>query len=1584
MSSDVDYPQGCLPIENSTNVSQQIERLRKLAACLYDCKENKDEEVKSPTRFARLFQHLSQSCFLDNSNPDFRLHLSLCLAHILRVFLPEVPTPTAIELKNVYIHIFRTLRGLGEITTDSPKFKHFFNLVEAIKVILHPISEMQDFDEKESIPVVRTLFREILGLTCGKGWNKNVKDNKKEGSSDEEPIEENKEDEDEEDKNIVEKVREALVTIGRKALGELDYVPAEVLDVIFYHIASPQRTNFPEARNLAESIIYSCMQIDAEPTTEEKTNPLTASIRNAMTTAAKEGKLPEEYEMTGSDSRSKFFDILRVLHFISTKLVSGATEELNFWLQSDNAQYRLEAVKIVGYCTRDRHCQFGMDSSDATWTAFLNAAKDQESSVRKEFVTQSKSVLVSNHSHLRGQIINCLLRLSKDPQDEVRLNVVQAVTEVSKSKLEAISDKLLKLCAERMKDKKPNVRNESIKLMMDLYHHVMTSKPQKFYSKDSLINHQDTDDTTLPYTESDKECVRFIPNAVFNVYRLTQRTPAYLDSRLIIERYVQKNFIPYEIDPKERMKIMADMYRNLDDIGCLMFGDIVNRSSQLRRAIMGILSGLGKYHSDSPSEFSAQMKDRIRRIIQIFPDASNLEKAMMTFINTLSENSNVFDLVKKMMGDCYISKENADDTLTVRRSVDAKLKSKLQQTSFRQFLDRVIPLSFDSPAAKELIHLVSETVCAKIDLKNWAQGCFERDLGLLKLFSEYFAHVFADKDIVEEIRSKILTTDEPRAVEVALHALSKIFQNSNFKTRMEDESIRREKWFLSISKNLKELVTRSDPELRRSCKLATRLLAGLLGKDKAVEFFDGEFDTLLYRLDLETPGCANSFQVLAEIFRTDIPHYFSRIMEILESDKIGPLIMTSPQHDEEDPIEFNDLIHFEKQPSPKYTSAKVYAAKFAAKVLSSCSLVIDPVDKQDMERVGQKFIDLSSEIIDKNGDLGGRQCDLEKARLRSTAAACLLKLATIITWRTKMHTGLYKNMSYMITDEAYCVRLYYALHIKKGLGRRLPIEFAACYGLINLGLVEEEGENKLEGFKTICMNQAHQSFVERNDEKANILNLQGAQRTMFCAETVVAYVVWLLANYGKLEKLEGNADKNDSEDTLALKASNVNLLSELQESLWLVIDMLKIAKCNMQKVWKYFEKLKTCGDKSMRSDGRVSTAQLREHNKKIWAICDLGISMMLYRAKLQMEDQESNDTGFNLQFFYVCNVKDKADPSNVYAPDVLINSEKQRNGRLPKPGHAYQVTDITAEFSPPPQSNETNVSNSSKNASKRGAANTSTTKSRKVGGKKNRRSGASKASDDAEDDSVIKSPPASKKTRSKRGVYDPPEEEDDEMEIIPLPKRRGAPPVTFVPSSSSSNGNTSKNGTSSPNKSNSRKAKGRQNSKQETEIESSSDEEETEKANGVSLDNLVISPILNESSGRARRSARTIAATATITASTPLVPPKAKNMKRKRSDFVPEEGDMDYEDPPIASSPSPKKRTSARIAPSTPTTKKEASATAAKKPASSKFSKKSPAKTNGTSPKKNKYGLPMEEEEEEQTASTSRQSVRTRARLSKK
>lgn len=1462
------------------------------------------------------------------------------------------------------------MRGLGDVTQDSPKFKNYFSLVETMEKIIPPIIEMKDHDDKEATPVFRALIKDILAIPCGKGWNQNLKKEARLLK-----IQENDDDsmnDDEEDENAAEKIRKSLIQIATTVITNLDFVQNECLDVLFYHIINPQRSNFAEARALAEDIIRSC--------SDNESDTLANSIRSTMTAAAKEGKLPEEFELTGSSNRSKFFEVLRYLHYVSFDLVSGAIQELKFWLQSENEQYRKEAVTVVGMLTRDKHCQFGMDSNDPTWSAFLNASIDQDDSVRHEFVQQSKDILISNHSHLRGQIINSLLRLSVDLNDDIRRDVVTGVTEVAKTKLEVISDKMLKACAERMKDKKPKVRIQAIKRLMDLYNHVMTSSPQPFFSKDGSCAPKDSKEATLSYTESEKESVRFISTAVFNVYRLTQRLPAYHDARAIIERYFQLYLVPYKVEPKLRVRLMADLFRNLDDIGCMLFGDIINRSSQLRRAMIGILSQVGQF-TEMTTQSSAQLKERIRRICQIFPDAQILEKNMMVFVNQMAENDETFNLVKKLMSESYTSEENARTAGALQAIMEKKISSKAQQTVFRHFIDRIVPLSFDVPTAKEIIHLVSDTVCAKVDLKKWAENCFEKDLSLLKIFTDNFGYLFADEQIIEEIRSKILASEEPIAIEAALHVLSKIFANSHFRNKLENEATHKEKWFLLLGKDLKDLVMREEPELRRSCKLATRLLSFILGKEKVIEFFDDQIEQLISRLYIESQGAANAFQVLGEIFRCDISYYLPQVMDVVESEKIGPMILTSSMHGNDDPVEFNELMHIEKQPWPKYAMAKVYAAKFATKVLTVYPLIPSTEDKRRMEKAAQNFIDLLSEIIEKKGDLGGKQCDLEQARLRATASGCLLKLASVITYRTKLNTHIFKNMSYIITDEAYCVRLYYALHVKKGLSKnRLPIEFAACYGLVNLGLSEEDGENKMDGFKTICMNQAQQAFGERNDNQATLLKLEGPQRAIFCSESVIAYVVWLLANYDKLEKVEGNANRNDSSEELEIKVANVNLLSELQESLWLVIDSLKIAKCNMQKVWKVLEKLKTCGDKSMRSDSSLSTTRLREHNEKLWVLCDLGITMMLYRAKLQMEDQEAKEAGFNLQFFYVCSPKDKADPSNVYAPDVLINDEKNRNGRIPKPGRVFHVSDLTSEFTPPPQGNESTGSNSSKNASrranvtgtgrKRGGAGTKTTK---------RKSGGSKISDDEGDSMDVKSP-AVKKTRSKRGEYDLPDEEDEEMEVIPLPKRRGAAPDSTI-ASSSSNGSILKNGSGpSPKKRNSRgSVKGRQNSTKEAEIDVDSDEEMeeiTEKRDNVSLDNLIISPILDESSGRTRRSARTIAATATITSSTPLVPTKPKITKRKRSEAVVEE--VEDEEPEIndKKSPSPKKRVSGRRSAPTPTKNSKKAPVSPKKKTLIK-------ETNGVSPKKNKYGLPMEEDDDS-IGKTPKPTARTSRRLSKK
>lgn len=224
---------------------------------------------------------------------------------------------------------------------------------------------MSTQDEQVMTVVLRALVKNILAATCGKGWRRNVENEANKAgrtgrSSDSDEIDE----EDDEDDNAILKVKNMLLNIAVTALNEAERVPNEVLDVFFHHIIDPQRTNFKEANALAMEIIATCM---------ENEGSLPLSIREVMGTAVKEAQLPDEFEMTGSNSRHKYFELLRRLHRISPDLVCPAVSELNFWLQSENETYRREAVTIVGLITQLNNCRLGMDSNDVTWSAFLNA-----------------------------------------------------------------------------------------------------------------------------------------------------------------------------------------------------------------------------------------------------------------------------------------------------------------------------------------------------------------------------------------------------------------------------------------------------------------------------------------------------------------------------------------------------------------------------------------------------------------------------------------------------------------------------------------------------------------------------------------------------------------------------------------------------------------------------------------------------------------------------------------------------------------------------------------------------------------------------------------------------------------------------------------------------------------------------------------------------------------------------------------------------------------------------------------------------------------------------------------------------------
>lgn len=96
-----------------------------------------------------------------------------------------------------------------------------------------------------------------------------------------------------------------------------------------------------------------------------------------------------------------------------------------------------------------------------------------------------------------------------------------------------------------------------------------------------------------------------------------------------------------------------------------MFGDYIIRSSQLRRAMIGILCLVSQAAEQS---MEGQLKERIHRIAQIFPDAALLEKLLFHFVNMMAEDEKMFSGVKRLVADNYTSSEINSASVSIERS----------------------------------------------------------------------------------------------------------------------------------------------------------------------------------------------------------------------------------------------------------------------------------------------------------------------------------------------------------------------------------------------------------------------------------------------------------------------------------------------------------------------------------------------------------------------------------------------------------------------------------------------------------------------------------------------------------------------------------------------------------------------------------------------------------------------------------------------------------------------------------------------------------------------------------------------------
>ncbi|ETN73740.1 HEAT repeat protein [Necator americanus] len=586
MKEDVEYPPNCSPIPCSSGNGELVKRLKVLSEALQVSDTN--DESGRPDRYRTLICHLAKSCFLENDCKDVQIWLACCLADILRVFAPSVPFGDPSQLKDVLLFIVRTLKGLESPT--NPLFRRYFYLLENLNVVSTLVLALE-LPPTDASQVIRMLLKTSMEVANSKDWKSGVRATSDDGST--------TEDDDDERSESRDKIIGLLIGIISKLLRDVDQVSAEVLDVLFFYLINPQKLNSRESYNMSRQII------------QESQTSLEAVIQLLLTQSLLAGSLPEECEMVGS-GRKKLHDVILELHEVAPELIAPVLPQLSSSLLAKDDNQRLLATKLVGKLASNDRSRF-YEEHPKLWKNYMKRTPHPMSEMCVPGIPMRYCCVTVNSegkSHvsistayfgiaeevnrvINDDVLAALSSLTRDLDDGVRLTAVLCIIETARKKLEAVNESLITACCDRMRDKKPKIRQEAITKLLHLYFKVIMGDE---------------------HTASEVAAVAVIPKKALGLYMLASMT----EEKSLIERYFSSYIIPYKMEMKRRIRSMVDLFCKLDNLEMQVFTEIVSRSSSHRRILREMLQIISR-------QAVAELQSKIQRISSTHHDPAGVD-----------------------------------------------------------------------------------------------------------------------------------------------------------------------------------------------------------------------------------------------------------------------------------------------------------------------------------------------------------------------------------------------------------------------------------------------------------------------------------------------------------------------------------------------------------------------------------------------------------------------------------------------------------------------------------------------------------------------------------------------------------------------------------------------------------------------------------------------------------------------------------------------------------------------------------------------------------------------------------------------
>ncbi|CAG9538208.1 unnamed protein product [Cercopithifilaria johnstoni] len=984
------------------------------------------------------------------------------------------------------------------------------------------------------------------------------------------------------EKNADEHIQGMLMGICSKLIQGVDQISNIVLDAIFFFIVQPQKINNREAYVMARDLIR---------TNQTTLEPYVALLlKRGLETG-----ILDECELI---SQKKLYDLICELHKIAPEMISSVLPILVNQMHSEDAVVRREAVRLFGNLFGDPNSRMAEDEPEV-WNEYMKRFADVNEEIRRICTRNAEDILVF-HPELRGQVTDAVILRCQDLDENVRLEVFTMVQGLAKRKFEALSERLLIHVIDRIRDKKVRVRHAVIRGLSHLH--------RSIFSNDELTN-------------LERSSVSNIFSAIMNHYY-----QPLLEDRLLTEKIFVLNLIPYKLDEGKRMKILVDIFLNMNNYAIKPLEQILMKQSFQRRLLRNLVKLIEQ--SVEPQK-GKTIDDVIRGIVECNPEPAKFSLVFRQFMTHLTNDKQILLSLKYITGKEYTCQKIESAVVEIlQRLRDYKVSMECLD-AVRCLFECCSPLQFDGTAVSVLVDIVITLIKESIDSNQFNRP--HKLIKLLKTVAGAYPHCFVNGPTLEGLVKLIEIegfSETENLLVLVITISTELKQQQLLAKDMIDKYV---KYCECISLN-------GTP---RAAKYAVRCIARLLNTEQARAKLGNIFQDSLLHISASDPQCCTALKALSSCVEVDTVQFCNELLEILKTkimdlllDRSGSSIIFNQQSNASNCSEqFDDGIICDEN----YVEIKKHCLKFVANFLVS----VAQFSECDVEPLAKNLLKLYSTLLETKGDIFEKPCGrTHMAEFRILAGSSMLKLATKPRYAKFVTADDLITLSALACDEESDMRhrFFGKLH-KHLMALQLRVEYMGLFALVTL-YEDADFQNKMRVLIDANITK-RRKYLERSEMKEFAPYYQ--------PEYCIAYAIYILAKLPSFESIKYEPE-----------------LRRLSESIWFLLEIFSARKepGSLEFIYNIFKTIKNSTDSKLQD---CTKEELQQKNEKIWALCDIGILLLSYRVKNLMKDVESKPL-LSKRFFLNMG---KAN-TKVYVPASFVKQMKVK-----KANTKYQKADTT-------------------------------------------------------------------------------------------------------------------------------------------------------------------------------------------------------------------------------------------------------------------------------------------------------------------